>query len=97
MWRTAEDHLTEVIGVLALFAASAVVFLAFLGARRRTGRYARLGQAFLLALTIVFFVGAGEEISWGQAHLRLGHPERAAPCERAAGNQPAQPRRDRGA
>ncbi len=68
-----EDHYFENVGALSFFAASVLFFLAF--------RYARQAKAFwikqmvCLGLALLFFFGAGEEISWGQRILHVATPE----------------------
>ncbi len=71
-----EDRWIEGPGTLGLLAASLFFFGGFLRARRREPgrRPPRLLQASLLALAILFFVGFGEEISWGQRFLGIETP-----------------------
>jgi hypothetical protein len=66
-----EDGIVEWIGALGLFAASGCCFWMALRSR---GRWAGIKRLAALALAIVFFFGAGEEISWGQRLLGFETP-----------------------
>lgn len=68
-----EDRIVESAGALALLATS-VLFLLILLRGRREGRFGTVKQLVLLGLVILFFIGAGEEISWGQRYLGLATP-----------------------
>lgn len=72
---TREDGVFESLGALALFAsAGACGVLAWRG----RGASGRLLTLVLLGLTVVFFVGGAEEISWGQRIFGIETPERLA-------------------
>ena len=68
-----EDRIVESVGVLALLATS-VFFLLLLIRGRREGHFGALKQIVLGGLVLLFFVGAGEEISWGQRILGMTTP-----------------------
>lgn len=60
-----EGGLYETLGALALLVAAVLFLLAF----RRSGdseAYGRVKRLSLLALALVLFLGAAEEVSWGQ-------------------------------
>jgi hypothetical protein len=60
-----------------LLVASICFVVGYLRLRRRAGAgERRLLKISLLALAILFFVGAGEEISWGQRFLGIETPEK---------------------
>lgn len=67
-----EDGLVEWLGALSLLVASGLFLLCFLRARRAGSKRAK--QLFLLGLAAALFVGAGEEISWGQRILGFETP-----------------------
>jgi hypothetical protein len=71
-----EDRYFENVGALALFAASALSFVAFLRARktRAVTRMSWIKQLVYLGFAVLFFFGAGEEISWGQRILGIETP-----------------------
>lgn len=58
----------ESVGAFALFVAGVIFFAAYLRSRRPANRAAHPlpKRAFLLAMSVLFVFGAGEEISWGQ-------------------------------
>lgn len=70
-----EDGVYQNVSALALLTASVLCFLAF----RSSWGAGRPGLTVLrisyLVLAAVFFVGAGEEISWGQHLFNFGTPE----------------------
>jgi hypothetical protein len=72
-----EDHYFEIIGASALLATSLLFLYGFKLARKMLDRTWRslVKQLVYLALAFLFFVGAGEEISWGQRMLGFGTPE----------------------
>lgn len=72
-----EDSIVEWIGALAWLAASGL-FAATLVVQRRIGRRAIMGTIALVGLTLMCFVAAGEEISWGQRLLGYDTPEAIA-------------------
>jgi hypothetical protein len=61
-----EDHLFEWLTSIAFLIASVLFFLRFL--KRK--------NVFFLLLSAMFFLGFGEEISWGQRVLNFETPER---------------------
>ena len=67
-----EDGIVEWIGALGLFAASGCSFWMALRSR---GRWTGIKRLAALGLAIVFFFGAGEEISWGQRVLGFETPQ----------------------
>lgn len=70
-----EDGVFEYLGALSFLSASVLMFLAFLAVRRAAPRgEARLKQLFLLGMAVVFFLAAGEEISWGQRIFGIETP-----------------------
>jgi hypothetical protein len=72
-----EDGWFEWLGAIGLFAGSALFLAGFFVARRAAAASGarRLLPWTLLALSVVLFVGGGEEISWGQRILGWGTPE----------------------
>jgi len=68
-----EDRWIEGPGSLALLAGSIFFFLSF-RASRRLGEH-KIKQLVLISLAVLFFVGFGEEISWGQRIIGYGTPE----------------------
>jgi hypothetical protein len=63
-----EDHYFENVGVISLFAASAISLYAYMRAlkmRDITGSH-RIKLFVYSALAMLYFFGAGEELSWGQ-------------------------------
>jgi len=76
MLLTQEDGVVEYLGALGFLLASVLTFMAMRAARRSgdTGRYG-LKTCFLAALALVFFLAAGEEISWGQRIFGVSTPE----------------------
>jgi hypothetical protein len=61
----AEDHFFEWLAPIFFWIASAIFFLTFLKTK----------NLFFLILAIVMFIGAGEEISWGQRIFGFKTPE----------------------
>jgi hypothetical protein len=78
-----EDHYFENVGALSLFLASLAFFYCFARALRADARdrVSWLKKLVYLGLALLFFFGAGEEISWGQ---RIFHF--ATPAELASAN-----------
>ncbi len=76
-WLFDEDRYFENIGALSLFIASLLCFYVFLQAWRTRAQsgISRLKLATYLGLAVLFFFGAGEEISWGQRIFHLPTPE----------------------
>lgn len=71
-----EDSWVESVGAAAFLAASVLFLLYFLTLVRHGGvRSAPLKAAVLLGLSVAFFVGAGEEVSWGQRLVGFATPE----------------------
>jgi len=69
-----EDRIVESLGAAGLLATS-IIFLLILLRGRRADQFGPIKQLALILLVILFFVGAGEEISWGQRILGLSTPE----------------------
>jgi hypothetical protein len=67
-----EDGVIESIGALALFLTAAA--FGALAWRTRAQRRPALAVLVVAGLAVVFFVGAGEEISWGQRILDIATP-----------------------
>ena len=64
-----EDGIVENLGALAFFFASVLSFLVFLKSSNTKHLFFTIQTKrnyFLLALALLFFICAGEEISWGQ-------------------------------
>ena len=72
-----EDHYFENVGAISLFVASAISFYIFLRAWRTRGetRLFWVKQVAYLAFAVLYFFGAGEEISWGQRIFHFQEPE----------------------
>ena len=68
-----EDGLIETLGAFSLLVASGLFFAGFLQARHRSS--SRVMRVFLLGLAMALFIGAGEELSWGQRLLGFGTPD----------------------
>jgi hypothetical protein len=69
---TGEDGIVEWVGAAFLLAAAVLMFLLFRHAR--ASGVARLKTLSFLALALLFFVAAGEELSWGQRLLGVETP-----------------------
>ena len=71
-----EDHYFELVGALALFATSLLFLAGFWRARKALDRswVSLAKQLIYLGLAVLFFFGAGEEISWGQRILGFETP-----------------------
>lgn len=72
-----EDHYFENVGAVSLFVGSVLCFIAFFRAWRSR---AATGISWIkllsyLGLALLFFFGAGEEISWGQRIFNIQTPE----------------------
>src|SRR4051812_3710206 len=74
---TEENNVTELLGTGALGATSVLLFVAWRRARR-TGAGGRIPQLFLLGMAFMFFLGFGEELSWGQQFFHWGTPSEFA-------------------
>lgn len=72
-----EDHFFEYLGALAFFTSSGLLLIAFFRIRRFSNQiaYPVIKQLAYLVLAFVFFIGGGEEISWGQRILGFTIPE----------------------
>lgn len=72
-----EDHYFENVGALSFFAAAILFLSSFLRARgpELTGRIFWLKKLAFLGLALLFFFGAGEEISWGQRLFQIQTPD----------------------
>lgn len=72
-----EDQYFESLGALSFLMSSILFFLAFLRARKAQGenRIFWTKQLACLGFAVLFFFGAGEEISWGQRILKVETPE----------------------
>ncbi|MGB3592217.1 MAG: hypothetical protein WBA16_11085 [Nonlabens sp.] len=66
-----EDHIAEYGTAVLLGCVSVILFLVFLRIR---GEYKFLSVLFLIT-SILFFLGMGEEVSWGQRIVGFGTPE----------------------
>lgn len=71
-----EDHYFEDVGALSLFIASLLFLYCFIRAVRSDAqdRISWLKRLVYLALALLFFFGAGEEISWGQRIFQVATP-----------------------
>ena len=71
-----EDHYFENVGVISLFAASAISLFVYMRALKMRDRI-RIHWIKLFvysALAMLYFFGAGEEISWGQRIFHIQAP-----------------------
>ena len=75
-----EDHYFENVGALCLFVTSLLFFYGFRVARKTLDKSwpSLVKQLVYLGLALLFFFGAGEEISWGQRIFGLKTPESLA-------------------
>lgn len=75
-----EDHYFENVGAVSLFITSVLFFYGFRVARRTLDKRwpSLVKQLVFLGLTLLFFFGAGEEISWGQRIFGFKTPESLA-------------------
>ena len=66
-----EDRIYETLSPICLFLTSAAVAITFLRSKARFDlrNAAWIRRMIFLGLTLLFFVAAGEEISWGQPIL----------------------------
>src|SRR5690349_2145976 len=71
-----EDHYFENVGAISLFVTSILFFYGFRVARKLSDKsWASLvRQLVYLGLALLFFFGAGEEISWGQRIFGIQTP-----------------------
>ena len=72
-----EDHFFELIGASSLFITSILFFYGFRVARKSLDKtwVSLVKQLVYLVLALLFFFGAGEEISWGQRIFGFKTPE----------------------
>lgn len=70
-----EDHVAEWMSFFALLGTSLVFLLTYIRIRHQMPRKARMAELSLIVLALMFFVAAGEEISWGQRILGFETPE----------------------
>ncbi len=72
-----EDHYFELIGALSFLVTSILFFYGFRVARKTLDKswVSLIKQLIYLGLALLFFFGAGEEISWGQRILGFQTPE----------------------
>ncbi len=72
-----EDSFFEVIGAVALFASAVLWGIAWLRSRQSGNRpsHTIVKRLSYVALALLFFFGAGEEISWGQRIFGIATPE----------------------
>src|SRR6185503_10252542 len=72
-----EDHYFELVGAFAFLVTSILFFYGFILARRTldTSWVSLAKKLIYLGLALLFFFGAGEEISWGQRILGFATPE----------------------
>jgi hypothetical protein len=74
---TLEDHFFEWLGTIFLLVSSILFFISFL--RDETGNdfflFKTKRNYFFLLLAILFIIGFGEEISWGQRIFHVQTPE----------------------
>lgn len=76
-WLIEEDSVVEWIGTVGLFVAAGCFLWAFVisGREPLKGRFVIWKRLALLALAVLLFAAAGEEISWGQRLLGISTPE----------------------
>jgi hypothetical protein len=75
-----EDHYFENVGAGSLFVSSLLFFYGFIVARKSLDKswISLVKQLIYLGLALLFFFGAGEEISWGQRIFGFKTPESLA-------------------
>jgi len=71
-----EDRYFEYMGAISLFVAAGLSFYIFFRAwkERRSAGIHWIKLAVYLGLALLYFFGAGEEISWGQRIFNIGQP-----------------------
>ncbi len=76
-WLIREDGLMETLTAVALLSTAVVFLRLYLSGGRCTPAHplATHRNGFILCLAVVFFIGAGEEVSWGQRLFNLRTPE----------------------
>jgi hypothetical protein len=72
-----EDHYFELVGASSLLVTSILFFYGFILARKTLDKSwtSLVKQLVYLGLAVLFFFGAGEEISWGQRILGFETPQ----------------------
>jgi hypothetical protein len=72
-----EDHYFEIVGAFSFLVTSILFFYGFLLARRTLDKswVSLAKQLIYVGLALLFFFGAGEEISWGQRLLGFETPQ----------------------
>jgi hypothetical protein len=72
-----EDHYFELVGAFSFLMTSLLFFYGFWVARKTLDKswVSLIKQLVYLGLALLFFFGAGEEISWGQRILGFQTPE----------------------
>ena len=72
-----EDHFFELIGAFSLLVTSLLFLYGFRVARKTLDKtwVSLMKQLVYLGMALIFFFGAGEEISWGQRILGFQTPE----------------------
>jgi hypothetical protein len=73
-----EDHFIESMGAIFLFSASIMFFVSYLLSSRNEKKTDKLHPKknfFYIFLALLFFIGGGEEISWGQRIFEWEAPE----------------------
>ena len=70
-----EDQLIEYLSSVFLFVSSYCFFRAFLDLKNQTTAMSKWLMILFLLLSVLFFLGAGEEISWGQRLFNISTPE----------------------
>jgi hypothetical protein len=72
-----EDHYFENVGAISLFVTALLFFYGFRVARKSLDKSwpSLIKQLIYLGLGLMFFFGAGEEISWGQRIFGFKTPE----------------------
>ena len=75
-----EDHFFEIIGASSLLVTSLLFLYGFRVARKILGKtwISLIKQLVYLGLALLFFFGAGEEISWGQRIFGFETPQTLA-------------------
>src|SRR5215212_417650 len=75
-----EDHFFEIIGAFSLFVTSLLFLYGFRVARKSLDKtwISLIKQLVYLGLALLFFFGAGEEISWGQRIFGFKTPDSLA-------------------
>ena len=75
-----EDHFFEIIGAFSLFVTSFLFLYSFGIARKSLDKtwISLIKRLIYLGLALLFFFGAGEEISWGQRIFGFETPESLA-------------------